>query len=490
MTIHSVRMALFLITLAGGLLRFVALGAQSFSPDEGVTVGLLERGFGDMLDTIPASESTPPLYYSLAWVWTQVFGTGEVGVRSLSALFGTIAIPVVYVAGTELIGRRAGVIAAALTAVSPLLVWYSQEGRAYSLLVLLVAASLVFFGRAIARGSGRPLLWWAVCCGLALATHYYAVFVVAPQGAWLLLAIRDRAARRRALLATGSMVAVGLALLPLALEQRSTRNFSRFIEDISLSQRAKEAPKKFILGEQGTPGDYGAAEPLLFVIALLVVAALVLLAWRATAGERRAAAPLAAVAAAGIGIPVAMALAGFDYFAAYLLIGAWVPGAVVVAAGFAVRGGAPAGRALAGALIAASLGVTLYAATSDTLQRWDFRAAASAIGDPPGERVLVLTPDGSPAPLRAYARGIGPLPAERVDVREVAVVGMRSKDESTRSRADTLRPPPGGFREVERIERAEFTLVRFRAPEPVRLTADQLATAAMGEGLAAVVVQR
>src|SRR5438876_576650 len=83
------------------------------------------------------SGRTPPFYYMLAWGWAKLFGTGEVGLRSLSALAGTLTIPAAYAAGRALSSRRAGLIAAALFAVNPLLVWYSQEARAYALLALL-----------------------------------------------------------------------------------------------------------------------------------------------------------------------------------------------------------------------------------------------------------------------------------------------------------------------------------------------------------------
>ncbi len=45
--------------------------------------------FDDLLRTIPESEATPYLYYVLAWPWTRLFGFGEVGLRSLSALAGS-----------------------------------------------------------------------------------------------------------------------------------------------------------------------------------------------------------------------------------------------------------------------------------------------------------------------------------------------------------------------------------------------------------------
>src|SRR5918992_3158863 len=182
------------LTVAGAILRFATLGLQSFSGDEGVTVALVEMGLGDMLDAIPDSESTPPLYYLLAWLWTQVAGTGEAGIRSLSALLGTAAIPVAYAAGRELVSLRAGLVAAALTAANPLLVWYSQEARAYALLVLLAGLSLWLLGRCLANGRRRDLVLWALVSALALLTHYYAAFVVVPEAVWL---VAGMAAPRR-----------------------------------------------------------------------------------------------------------------------------------------------------------------------------------------------------------------------------------------------------------------------------------------------------
>src|SRR3954469_12915120 len=123
------------ITLAGALLRFATLDVQSYWLDEVATVNILRHGFGDMISAVSAGESTPPLYYVLAWVWSKLFGTGEVGLRSLSALFGTLAVPAAYLTARRLASPVAGAIAAGLVALNPYLVWYSQEARSYALFV-------------------------------------------------------------------------------------------------------------------------------------------------------------------------------------------------------------------------------------------------------------------------------------------------------------------------------------------------------------------
>src|SRR5204862_8087269 len=126
------------LTVLGAALRFTRLGHQGYWFDEGNTVLLVHLSPGRMLGLIPQSESTPPLYYCVAWVWARAFGFGEAGLRSLSAIAGVLAVAVAYGAAAKMISKRAGVIAAALAAFSPLLLWYSPEAPAYELVVLLL----------------------------------------------------------------------------------------------------------------------------------------------------------------------------------------------------------------------------------------------------------------------------------------------------------------------------------------------------------------
>ena len=113
--------------------------------------------------------------------------------------------------------RRAGLIAAAMVAVSPVLIWFSQDARAYALVFLLTSLSFLFFARARGGGGRRDLTWWAIFSALAICTHYFAGFVVAPEAAWLLIAARDR--RRAGRRGRRGRRSSAPLLAPLALEQ-------------------------------------------------------------------------------------------------------------------------------------------------------------------------------------------------------------------------------------------------------------------------------
>lgn len=388
------------VTALGAVLRFATLGAQSYHHDEIVTASrVLRVGFGHAMDAVGFSESAPPLYYALAWLWTQVAGTGEWGLRSLSAVAGVATIPVAFLVGRELRGERAGLLAAALVAVNPMLLWYSQEARAYSLLCLFCALSLLYCVRAMDREGeeGRDFILWGVFSALALATHYFAVF---PLIAEVVLLWRRRG---RAMLPGLTIVGLmALVLAPLAYHQMSYGH-AEWIGKFSLGHRLGEVAISFMVGEIGDIiGRVESPAPALVPLAL-VVAAFVLLAMRGSREERRAAGIPLAVSAAAILIPLLLALGpgGKDFVLSRNLLPALVPLLCAVAVALAVRRAPRAGGAIAALLLAYSLGFSVWATASPDLRKPDWRAVAERLGEPETPRATVTWVIGL-APLRYY----------------------------------------------------------------------------------------
>src|SRR6266576_2693132 len=361
----SVRLAVAALTAIAAALRFSTLDRQSFWLDELVTVSLVRRSFGGMLHAIPHSEATPYLYYVLAWPWTHVFGSGEVGVRSLSALAGTVTVVAAYGAGAALLSRRIGLIAAALVAVNPFLVWHSQEARSYALVTLFVAVGLWFFARAL-NGERRALAGWALASSLALATHYFAGFVVFVEAVILLAEVPER---RRTVVAALIPSAVFAAQLPLLLEQRGN---GQSVAQSSIAKRIVGVPKDLVVGFS-FPGElYGT-----IVAVLLVVVGLFLLARRTPADQRRRALLTGAIAAFAVGAPIVIAGSGADYVSARNAIVALVPGAVCLSAGYAAS---RAGLVAASALCTLSLAIALSVSLDTKYGRTDWRGLAATIG--------------------------------------------------------------------------------------------------------------
>jgi uncharacterized membrane protein len=388
------------LTLLAAALRFATLGVQSYHHDEVVTASrILRDGFWQAMDAVGFSESAPPLYYALTWLWTQMTGTGEAGLRSVSAAAGVATVPVAYLLGAELRGRRAGLIAAALVAVNPMLLWYSQEARAYALFVLLTAISSLYFVRTLDRGHRRDSIGWGIASALALATHYFAAFPIAAEAIWLL---RRRGRGTGAFPGLWIVAAAGLLLAPLMVHQMSFSH-TEWISNFTLGHRLWETVLTFMLGETG---DIIARpeHPLLAAIpALLAAVALILVFSRGERGERRAAAIPLALGAVTVLVPVVLGLldSGKDFVLARNLIPALVPLLVAVGVGFSLRRARRAGAVLAGALVAYSLGFSIWVSLSPALQRPDWEAVATKLGEPTAPRAMVTWTLGE-ASLRYY----------------------------------------------------------------------------------------
>lgn len=386
-----------LTVLAAGL-RFATLGLQSYHHDEIVTASrVLRDGFWHAMDAVGFSESAPPLYYALAWLWTQLTGTGEVGLRSLSALAGIATVPVAFLLGAELRGRRTGIAAAALVAVNPMLLWYSQEARAYALFALLTALSVLYFARALDRGRRRDVLAWGIVSALALATHYFAAFPIAAEAVWLL-----RRRGRAIAPGLGIVGAAGLLLAPLAIHQASIGH-AEWIGNFSLGHRLWETGLTFMLGETGDIVARPEHPLLALVPGLLGLASLGLVIARGKDRDRRAVAILLGLAAVTAAVPVAIGLLDptKDYVLARNLMPALVPLLVALAVGFTLRRARRTGAVLGAALVAYSLGFSVWASLSPALQRPDWDAVAAALGEPSRPRAVVTWTLGE-ASLRYY----------------------------------------------------------------------------------------
>jgi mannosyltransferase len=397
------------------VLRFATLSTQSIWFDEAATWDLVRRPFGEMLGRIPDGESNPPLFYVLEWGWTRAFGDGEAGLRSLSALAGLLTVPVAYA-----IGRRAasgvacaGLATAALVAVNPLLVWFSQEARSYALATLLSAVALLLFQRALDDRRGRLLAGWAVVAALALATHYFTAFVLAPQALWLLW---RHPHRRGAVAAVAALAAAGLALLPLLLAQAGN---PYDIAGTSLALRSAQIPKQFLLGYRGPLGL-----PLGLLGALLVAGGAWLLLRRTRRSVRDRALLLAAIGAVGVALPLLAAIGGADYVNARNLLPALIPLLAALGVGYGASDARRAGLGLLTALCALSLAIVVAVAADSQYQRADWKGLAHALGRADATRALVVSPANGELALRYYRPGIRTMRPEGAAVREVAVVAV------------------------------------------------------------------
>jgi 4-amino-4-deoxy-L-arabinose transferase-like glycosyltransferase len=464
--------ALPLAIVVGAALRFYALGHQSFWYDEWDTVFMTQQSFGDMLNRLGPVELSPPVYFVVTWLWTVPFGDSEFALRSVSALAGIALIPVLYLAARDLVDRRAGLIVAWLAAVNPLLVWYSQEARSYSLMLLFTAAGFLFFVRALKDPDrGRPQLYlWGAASALAMATHYLSAVLIVPEAAllWLFSGIP----RRPLLGATAIPAITGLALLPLLADQAG---HGGWISGLPLRLRAEGVPQNMAIGFY-SPLDW------LPWVAVAGFAAVIVYVWRRGSGDERRGLMIAGiVGAVGTALLVGPIVIGEDYVITRNLLQLWVPFGVVAGIALGARRLGWIGPAATAVLAIASIAAVGWVAADSKLQRPDWRDLAEQVPPPASERLWVAMAQRgyNERPLSLYigpSRGLQNGP-QQLAVSEVVIA--RTKQIHSHAVGTCfwgaicngnsggypfMLPPP--FRLVQEGETDRFEFQRYVAPKP------------------------
>lgn len=159
----------------------------------------------EALMRVIATDPHPPFYSVVMFIWIRIFGDSEISVRMLPLICGLLTIVLTARLAAAYGGARAAPVAALILAIAPTHIWYSQEARQYSLLLLLLTSCTWAFHK-IRQSHARR--WYAAYAILALClvlTHYFAIAYVF---AFTLLALPDRRARTRMLSIVGAIACV------------------------------------------------------------------------------------------------------------------------------------------------------------------------------------------------------------------------------------------------------------------------------------------
>jgi mannosyltransferase len=447
---------LALLMLVAAALRFSTLDLQSFWYDEAFTpVNVLHPSLWATLRSVAHTENTPPLWYVLAWADVRLFGAGEVALRWPSALVGTLTVPVAWAVGRELTGRRATAIAtAALVTFNPLLVWYSQEARAYGLFVLIAALAMLCFLRALAVPSRGRMAAFALTGVLALLSHYFAVFLLVPMLLWLLWQPRSR---RRTLPVAIVLTLVGAALLPLISAQGGRG--TQWIGEWPLSNRLETIPQYYLTGYTGSSLGRGVE----LLVALPILAGMLYGLWRVLEpAEERGALIALAVCAGGVLLPVVLALLGADFLAPRNLVGVAVPVSALIAVVVVSKRAGVVGIALLATIALAFLAISVDIDLSPRLQRGDWRGVAQALTRPaPAPARAISTVELGTAPLRYYLAHLRVLPpGQTADVSEIDETGFAPLQ------ASAGKPPAPGFHLIAHSDVNGLIVYRFVSAHP------------------------
>jgi mannosyltransferase len=173
--------ALALITVLATGLRFYKLGEWSFWIDEIFTINHAQQHFGTLeliLEHIPPSRNWVPISVILTAQALNIFGVSEWSARLVSAVIGILTIPILYFPMKKIFGNQVTLIALLLLAVSPWHIFWSQNARFYTSLMLLCTLALLTLYFGIERDRKSYFVVFYLLFYLAFSERMIAILII------------------------------------------------------------------------------------------------------------------------------------------------------------------------------------------------------------------------------------------------------------------------------------------------------------------------
>lgn len=219
-------LSLIIITLCGLGFRLYQLTKPALNIDEVTTTWIANHTTAYIVSYSLSTDYNPPLYYLFAHGSAILLGDySPFSVRLPAVIFGTLAIPIIYLVGKEIKNETLGLLLAALVSFILPYCWYSQEARAYSLVFLAFAGFTYFFVKLYRGDKSRTcIMGISIFVALCLWSHFYSFLPIVLAG--IILMEKDRVSTIYAIIFTG------ILLIPMAiffnLEQFRMRTIVNF----------------------------------------------------------------------------------------------------------------------------------------------------------------------------------------------------------------------------------------------------------------------
>ncbi len=166
---------LLVISVVGIALRFAALD-RSYWFDELASLNTVNAPDFITVLQITARDNQPPLYNSVLYAWISAFGPHEIAVRSLSLVFGLLALAMPWLARRSLTFTEK-LVCFTILCLMPLPIRYAQEARNYSLLLLMSCACLFTYYEILATRTRRLWLLFHACLVLLAFSHLFGLLL-------------------------------------------------------------------------------------------------------------------------------------------------------------------------------------------------------------------------------------------------------------------------------------------------------------------------
>lgn len=218
---------LLILVIIGAILRFASIHLNQFWHDEVWTFIFARMTFGQIWEAFMIYEPSPPLFYWLGHTLTLIGGFNPYVFRPTTAIFGIALIPVMYLIGKEYVDLPTGLTLAFLTAINPFYIYYAQEARTYTLMVLLNALTLLVYLKYLKTREWPYIPVMVVIAALSVWAQWFSGIFIVVILSHMLITSRGhlKQSLKHILLFSGLLFVTVAPLLPVVIEHSKSRTF-------------------------------------------------------------------------------------------------------------------------------------------------------------------------------------------------------------------------------------------------------------------------
>lgn len=394
--VAAVHLLSFAVIIVASRVEFLR---NSIRLDEAQSLSQTNRSYAALLEIV-AQDVHVPLYHVVLRTWRLVLGPDIETARLLSLVFLLACVPMFYLVARKFLSTRWSLFAVVVFSSSPFMLWYGNEARMYTMLVLVTLVSQYFFLTIVTAERTTAWVGYAIAAVVGVYTHYFFVFVLIVQGLFLLASARRRP-RTAVYRLLGVALLVAAAFTPWFLYFRASGSASgtrpALLEPSTIDLSNVYA--QFVFGFQSDAVN----TILLSAWPLLVLAALASV--RKGARLKPATAYLVAAAFGPVLLAFVVSILVTPFFLSRYMI-ASLPAFLLLAVAFLSGLSKPVARGLAAVLLAATVtGTVVQAVDPATPVQEDYRTAARLAEEARPQDLVVLSSPFTVYPFEYYYDG-------------------------------------------------------------------------------------
>lgn len=166
------------------VVNYLTVSNQSIRLDESQSLWAATKSVNEIF-TWTSQDVHVPLYNLLLHFWIQIFGVSIVVARWLSYVFFIITLPVLYLAFRQVSNHRVSLLAVTIFALSPFILWYSDEARMYTLFAFSTGLNHFYFIKFYNSNAKNGKLGYFLTTLLGLYSHYFFIFLLFTQAIYV-----------------------------------------------------------------------------------------------------------------------------------------------------------------------------------------------------------------------------------------------------------------------------------------------------------------